>query len=86
MALRYGARMLARSVKMPVYAAPKFNFTTFAEREAGEEARYIRSMETDRQSAMKVEMERILALEDHHEDKKELLDLLGMWFIFLPFS
>lgn len=68
--------MLARSVKMPVYAAPKFNFTTFAEREAGEEARYIRSMETDRQSAMKAEMERILALEDHHEDKKELLDLL----------
>jgi hypothetical protein len=77
MALRYGARVLSRSVRRPVMAS-RYNFsTTFEAREQGEEARYVRAQESSRQQALRAEMERILALEDHHEDKQELVQMLG---------
>jgi hypothetical protein len=78
MALRFGARALSRAVRIPVVASPKFNFSTsFESREQGEEARYVRAQENARQQQLRAEMERILALEDNHEDKKELAELLG---------
>ncbi|RYG59258.1 hypothetical protein EON64_20435 [archaeon] len=49
-------------------------------KEHAEEARFIRSMEQKNKEDLKANMERILALEDHHEDKKELLELLGKLF------
>ena len=77
MALRYGARVLSRSVRRPVMAS-RYNFsTTFEAREQGEEARYVRAQESSRQQALRAEMERILALEDHHEDKQELVQMLA---------
>jgi hypothetical protein len=75
MALRYGARVLSRAVRRPVMAT-KYNFTTFAQKEQGEEARFIRAEESSKQAALRAEMERILALADNHEDKKELVELL----------
>lgn len=46
-------------------------------REMGEEARYIRSMEAQRQAQMRANIERILALEDGHAEKVDLEQLLG---------
>ena len=77
MALRFGARVLSAAVRKPVVASPRFNFSVLSDREQGEEARYIRAQESDRHQRMRAEMERILALEDTHEDKKELVDILG---------
>jgi hypothetical protein len=83
MALRYGLRIASRSVRKP---AARMSFSTFSDREQGEEARYIRKVEADRQAAMRAKMESILALEDSHEDKKDLLELLGFLSLFESLS
>jgi hypothetical protein len=46
-------------------------------KEMAEESKFIRSMEARRQEEIRKNVERILALEDGHEEKKELVDLLG---------
>jgi hypothetical protein len=43
----------------------------------GEEGRYVKAQESARQQSLRAEMERILALEDSHEDKRELVEMLG---------
>lgn len=55
-------------------------------KEHAEESRFIRQMEAKQQSEVRAKLEAILALEDHHEEKKELVGLLGkrqnIWFLF----
>jgi hypothetical protein len=46
-------------------------------KEHAEESRFIRQMEAKQQSEVRAKLEAILALEDHHEEKKELVGLLG---------
>lgn len=61
------------SVKIPVRS-----FSSILEtREMGEEARYIRSMEAQKKAEIRANIERILALEDGHEEKAGLEQLLG---------
>lgn len=55
------------------------SFSTFLEKEHGEETIYMRrmeAMEAERQKAMRDRIEHIMALEHDHEDKKQLEDLL----------
>lgn len=57
--------------------------TLFETKEQGEEARYIHQKEAERQAQLKAELDRILALEDHHEEKQELHDLIGInYYLF----
>lgn len=78
MALRFGVRAVCRGIRKPVLMANRFNFSTLLEqKEHGEETRYIRQQESERQKALRAEMERILALDDKHEDKQELVDILA---------
>jgi hypothetical protein len=51
--------------------------TLLDRREHAEEAKFIRSLEVKRQEEIRANLERIMALEDHHEEKKELVGLLG---------
>ena len=54
------------------------NFSTILEgRETAEETRYIRNLEAQKRAEMRANIERILALEDHAEEKKNLQNLLG---------
>lgn len=55
------------------------SFSTFLEKEHGEEAIFVRrmeAMEAERKKAMRDRIEHIMALEHDHEDKKQLEDLL----------
>jgi len=45
-------------------------------REKAEEARYIRKMETEKHDAIRAKVERILALEDGHDEKAELFEMI----------
>ena len=54
--------------------------STFADRERGEETKYIREQENRRKEEMRAKMEAILALEDHHADKQELVAVLGAYY------
>lgn len=79
MALRACSRVFSRAVlRTPVAASvpSRALSTVFESREHAEESRYIREQEKSRKEQMRAEMERILALEDHHEEKKELTELL----------
>ena len=67
---------LKRVVKAPV-AAPRLMSTLLDKKEHAEEAKFIRSMEARQQEAIRANLERIMALEDHHEEKQELVQLLG---------
>lgn len=53
------------------------SFSTLLEKKGGEEVKYIRNLEAQRQTEMRANIERILALEDDNEEKKELAELLG---------
>lgn len=55
-------------------------FSTFSERERGEEARYFRQEEERRLREMREQMEKILALDDSHEHKQQLVEVLGETF------
>ena len=52
------------------------SFTTFAERERGEEAKYVRKQEELFKEEMRKKLEAALALPEHHEDRKEIVDAL----------
>jgi hypothetical protein len=55
----------------------RFQSSILVEKEKGDEARYFRDQEMDRQKTVRANMERILALDDESEEKKELMTKLG---------
>jgi len=63
----------SKAVRRPVAVS---NFCTFGDRERGEETRFIRAEEERRKKEIREKMEKILAMEDHHEEKRELVGLL----------
>ena len=72
-ARRVGVSTGAKLIRGPA----KFSFSTFQDREKGEEAKYIRAEEEKLRASRRAEMERILALEDHHAEKQNLVGILG---------
>ena len=76
-AVRNSAKLARVAVARPAVPAVSRMSTLIERKEHAEEARYIRSLEQRNKEELKANMERILALEDHHEDKMELLELLG---------
>jgi hypothetical protein len=69
-------RNAARSGAKPAFALRSMS-GLLDKKEMAEESKFIRSMEARRQEEIRKNVERILALEDGHEEKKELVDLLG---------
>lgn len=65
---------------MPKFA-PQFS-TLLDKKEGAEEARYIRDIENRRKEEIRANVERILAMEDSHEEKQELVELLGKIFFY----
>ena len=57
--------------------------TTLVEKERGEEARYIHKEEAIRAAQLKAEFEKILALDNTHEQKLELIELLGQLLLLV---
>lgn len=51
--------------------------TTFPEKERVEETLYIKNEEARYRAEMRANLERILALEKHHEERKEITELLS---------
>lgn len=51
-------------------------FSTLVNKERGEETAYFRKQEAERQAQIRADLDRILALEDGHEDKQELLSVI----------
>ncbi len=49
-------------------------------KERGDETKYIRDIEHRRKEEMRANLERIMALEDTHEEKAGLVELLGEFF------
>jgi len=70
---RVGVSAGAKVVRGPA----KFGMCTFADRERGLEAKFIRDEEEKRRQAHRAEMERILALDDGHHEKEALVGVLG---------
>lgn len=73
-------------------AVPSFS-TLLDKKELAEETKYIRSLEAKRQEEVRQNLEKILALDDSHADKQQLIGLLGelffaifFWYYFLLFS
>jgi hypothetical protein len=71
------AQSLARSTARPVPVATRAFSSILEKKELAEETKYIRSIEARKQAEIRENLERILALEDHHDEKKELVNLLG---------
>lgn len=72
---RVGITASSKMVRATSRAA--FSTGTFADRERGEETRFIRQDEERKRAAeMRAKMEKILAMEDHHEEKQELVSML----------
>ncbi len=57
-------------------AVPSFS-TLLDKKELAEETKYIRSLEAKRQEEVRQNLEKILALDDSHADKQQLIGLLG---------
>lgn len=76
-AVRNSAKLVRATVARPMVPAVSRMSSLIERKEHAEEARFIRSLENRNKEDLKANMERILALEDHHEDKKDLLELLG---------
>mmetsp|Transcript_18232 Transcript_18232/g.40463 ORF Transcript_18232/g.40463 Transcript_18232/m.40463 type:complete len:342 (-) Transcript_18232:66-1091(-) len=76
------SRGAAQMAKRGAAAAPVQRFaarsmaTMLEGRERGEEAKFIRAMEADRQTAIRANIERILALEDGSEEKADLMEII----------
>ena len=68
------ARLLGRRKALPMC---RQTMATFAEKERGEESRYFAAQDAEKISAMKQKVDAILALEDDHDAKEELVQLLG---------
>lgn len=63
------------------------NFSTMLEsKEHVEEARYIKQIEAQREAEVRKKLEAILALEAGHEEKQQLVELLGTDQFFSPAS
>eukprot|EP00598_Pedospumella_elongata_P007965 CAMPEP_0184984798 /NCGR_PEP_ID=MMETSP1098-20130426/13682_1 /TAXON_ID=89044 /ORGANISM="Spumella elongata, Strain CCAP 955/1" /LENGTH=343 /DNA_ID=CAMNT_0027508831 /DNA_START=66 /DNA_END=1097 /DNA_ORIENTATION=+ len=77
-ALGRGAMQLSKSGKIATLKTPiQRSFSSILEtREMGEEARYIRTQEHQRQAEIRANIERILALEEGHAEKTELVQML----------
>lgn len=92
-ALSRGATQFAKngrtaSLKFSPASITQRSFSNILEsRELGEEARYIRNIEAQKKAEIRANIERILALEDGHEEKAELEGLLGACtnFVFRNF-
>lgn len=65
------------SMKMPTAVIQRSFSSVLETREIGEEARYIRTQEAQKQAEIRANIERILALEEGHSEKAELVQLLG---------
>ena len=85
--------MLAAVRRAGISAGSKFartparcSMSTFNEREKGAEAKFIREQEAKRAAELRAKMEKILALEDGHSDKAELVAILGNIFVILDCS
>lgn len=65
------------SMKMPTSVIQRSFSSVLETREIGEEARYIRTQEAQKQAEIRANIERILALEEGHSEKAELVQLLG---------
>ena len=73
-----GARVAARSNRaaaLPV--ARSMNTVNFDAKERGEEAIYFQHEDARLKAQMRDKLEKIMALEEDHEDKKALESLLG---------
>ncbi len=81
-ALGRGAMQLSKSGKIATLKTPiQRSFSSILEtREMGEEARYIRTQEHQRQAEIRANIERILALEEGHAEKTELVQMLGTFY------
>ena len=80
-ALGRGAMQLSRNAKVATTPTSVFqrSFSTILEtREIGEEARYIRNIEAQNKAEIRANIERILALEDGHAEKTDLVQMLGL--------
>lgn len=64
------------SMKMPTSVIQRSFSSVLETREIGEEARYIRTQEAQKQAEIRANIERILALEEGHSEKAELVQLL----------
>jgi len=72
--------LYAPAIKSVSRVAPKATrpmSTILDNKERAEESRYIKSMEAAREAEMRKNLERIMALEAHHDEKKELVELLS---------
>ena len=72
-----GARVAARSnraVSMPIV---RNNATNFDSKERGEEAVYFQGKDAQLKAEMRAKIEQIMALEDTHEEKQDLVGLLS---------
>jgi len=67
-------RMAQKITRSAVPATTQFS--TLAGKERGEETAYFRAQEADRKAAIRADLDRILALEDGHEDKEELMNMM----------
>mmetsp|Transcript_28311 Transcript_28311/g.47613 ORF Transcript_28311/g.47613 Transcript_28311/m.47613 type:complete len:346 (-) Transcript_28311:366-1403(-) len=73
------ATRYSRQTAIPQALAARRSFNTintFDAREHAEEDRYIHAIEAERQQKIRENIERILALEDHHEEKQDLMEIL----------
>jgi hypothetical protein len=74
------ARAAAAFLKPTARFSPRFLTTTgaFAEKQIGEEAKYFREQDERKKAAIRAELERVLALDDNSEEKRDVIELLGM--------
>lgn len=77
LALR-GVRAAARSSRATAMPAGRAMSTNFESKERGEEAIYFQHEDARLKAQMREKLEKIMALEEDHEDKKALENLLGM--------
>ena len=70
------ARLAANVAKPVVKFTPRF-MTTLSEKGQSEEAKYFREQDDAKKAAIRAELERVLALDDNSEEKKEVIELLG---------
>ena len=81
--LARGAVQLAKNSKnapmklAPCVASQRSLSSILEGRETAEETRYIRNLEAAKKAEIRANIERILALEDGHEEKAGLVELLG---------
>lgn len=64
------------SMKMPTSVFQRSFSSVLETREIGEEAKYIRSQEAQKKAEIRANIERILALEEGHSEKTDLVQLL----------